>query len=124
MKANVHRARNLRDRVHVIAMGDVSLQKEIIMTHTRCTFIKVNWHNEIVDQALVGFLQIIPENKIDVSDVPGAFEMPLLARYLACSGRYDAVAAVAFVVDGRISGIQACLQRILQFFEADIQPDR
>jgi 6,7-dimethyl-8-ribityllumazine synthase len=86
----------------VIALGDVSLQKEIIMTHTRYAFIKANWHSDIVDQALVGFSQIIPEGHIDVFDVPGAFELPLLARDLARSGRYAAVAAAAFVVDGGI----------------------
>lgn len=40
--------------------------------------------------------------EIDVFDVPGAFEMPLLARELAKSGRYDAVIAAAFVVDSGI----------------------
>jgi 6,7-dimethyl-8-ribityllumazine synthase len=88
--------------MHVIALGDVSLQKEIIMAHTRYAFIKANWHADIVDQALVGFSQIIPEGHIDVFDVPGAFELPLLARDLARSGRYAAVAAAAFVVDGGI----------------------
>ncbi|GKX33369.1 MAG: 6,7-dimethyl-8-ribityllumazine synthase [Rhizobiaceae bacterium MnEN-MB40S] len=72
------------------------------MTHTRYAFIKANWHKDIVDQALVGFSEIIPSEQIDVFDVPGAFEMPLLARDLARSGRYGAVAAAAFVVDGGI----------------------
>ena len=72
------------------------------MTHTRYAFIKANWHAEIVDQALVGFTEIIPEEQVDVFDVPGAFEMPLLAKQLAGSGRYTAVAAAAFVVDGGI----------------------
>lgn len=72
------------------------------MTHTRYAFIKANWHSEIVDQALVGFTELIPRSEIDVFDVPGAFEMPLLARDLAKSGRYGAVAAAAFVVDGGI----------------------
>ncbi|WP_299349408.1 6,7-dimethyl-8-ribityllumazine synthase [uncultured Shimia sp.] len=72
------------------------------MTHTRYAFIKANWHAEIVDQALVGFCEVIPRAQVDVFDVPGAFEMPLLARDLAASGRYAAVAAAAFVVDGGI----------------------
>ena len=87
---------------HVIALGDVSLGKEITMTHTRYAFIKAGWHAEIVDQALEGFTQKIPKENIDVFDVPGAFEMPLLARDLASSGRYTAVVAAAFVVDGGI----------------------
>lgn len=72
------------------------------MTHTRYAFIKANWHADIVDQALAGFLQIIPAGDVDVFDVPGAFEMPLLARDLARTGRYGAIAAAALVVDGGI----------------------
>lgn len=72
------------------------------MAHTRYAFIKANWHSEIVDQALVGFTSLIPAEQVDVFDVPGAFEMPLLARDLAASGRYAAVAAAALVVDGGI----------------------
>ena len=73
------------------------------MTRTRYAFIKANWHAEIVDQALAGFCELIPESQVDVFDVPGAFEMPLLARDLARTGQYAAVAAAAFVVDGGIS---------------------
>ena len=72
------------------------------MTLPRYAFIKANWHADIVDRALDGFTELIPMAQIDVYDVPGAFEMPLLARDLAKSGRYAAVAAAAFVVDGGI----------------------
>ena len=72
------------------------------MTHTRYAFIKANWHSDIVSRALDGFCELIPADQVDVYDVPGAFEMPLLARDLAASGRYAAVAAAAFVVDGGI----------------------
>ncbi|WP_029066485.1 6,7-dimethyl-8-ribityllumazine synthase [Labrenzia sp. DG1229] len=72
------------------------------MTHTRYAFIKAGWHSDIVDQALVGFQQVIPADNIDVFDVPGAFEMPLAAKNLAQTGMYAAVAAAALVVDGGI----------------------
>lgn len=72
------------------------------MTHTRYAFVKANWHAEIVDRALEGFCELIPADQVDVFDVPGAFELPLLARDLAASGRYAAVAAAALVVDGGI----------------------
>lgn len=72
------------------------------MTHTRYAFVKANWHADIVDRALDGFLELIPADQVDVFDVPGAFEMPLLARDLARTGRYAAVACAAFVVDGGI----------------------
>ncbi len=72
------------------------------MTHTRYAFVKANWHADIVDQALIGFLKLIPANEVDVFEVPGAFEMPLMAKELAESGVYSAVACAAFVVDGGI----------------------
>ncbi|MEP5760948.1 MAG: 6,7-dimethyl-8-ribityllumazine synthase [Litoreibacter sp.] len=72
------------------------------MTPTRYAFIKANWHAEIVDQALIGFKEIIPSEQIDVFDVPGAFELPLLARRLAKSDKYLAIIAAALVVDGGI----------------------
>ncbi len=72
------------------------------MTHTRYAFIKANWHADIVDRALDGFRDAIGAAEIDVFDVPGAFEIPLLARDLARSGRYAAIVGAAFVVDGGI----------------------
>jgi len=73
------------------------------MTKThKIAFIKANWHNDIVDQALVGFQQNQAHDwQVDVFDVPGAFEMPMLAKRLAGAG-YDAVVAAALVVDGGI----------------------
>jgi 6,7-dimethyl-8-ribityllumazine synthase len=87
----------------VIALGEVSFtRKEITMTHPRFAFVKANWHADIVGKALKGFMEIIPSEQIDVFDVPGAFELPLLARDLATSGKYAAVVAAALVVDGGI----------------------
>lgn len=72
------------------------------MAPTRYAFVKANWHSDIVNKALDGFLQLIPAQQVDVFDVPGAFELPLVARDLANSGKYAAVAAAALVVDGGI----------------------
>ncbi len=72
------------------------------MTHTRFAFIKAQWHADIVDRALEGFCEVIPEAQVDVFDLPGAFEMPLLAKDLAETGKYGAIACAAFVVDGGI----------------------
>lgn len=72
----------------------------------RIAFIKARWHADIVDRAHEGFLaeaaSLLPGATVDAFDVPGAFEMPLTARKLAQTGRYDAVVAAAFVVDGGI----------------------
>jgi 6,7-dimethyl-8-ribityllumazine synthase len=73
------------------------------MTSTsRYAFIKANWHADIVDRSYDGFTSLIPASQVDVFDVPGAFEMPLVAQDLAKSGQYAAIACAAFVVDGGI----------------------
>ena len=71
-------------------------------TQARYAFVKARWHADIVDRALEGFLELIPAAQVDVFGVPGAFELPLFSRDLAATGKYAAVAAAAFVVDGGI----------------------
>lgn len=72
----------------------------------KIAFIKARWHAEIVDQALVGFEadmdSVDATVQITSFDVPGAFEMPLLAKKLGASGDYDAIVCAALVVDGGI----------------------
>ena len=72
----------------------------------KIAFIKARWHSEIVDQALVGFEadmdSVDATVQITPFDVPGAFEMPLLAKKLGASGEFDAVICTALVVDGGI----------------------
>lgn len=76
------------------------------MTILTLAFIKARWHSAIVDQALVGFEADMKaagqEVEIHIFDVPGAFEMPLLAKKLGQTGRYDGIVAAALVVDGGI----------------------
>ena len=72
------------------------------MSSIKYAFVKAQWHSEIVDNALVGFHKVIDKSLVEAFTVPGAFEMPLFARDLARSGKYDAVVAAAFVVDGGI----------------------
>jgi 6,7-dimethyl-8-ribityllumazine synthase len=74
--------------------------------NTTIAFIKARWHADIVDRAFEGFAaaakQMMPGAKVEAFDVPGAFEMPLLAQTLAKTGRYHAIVAAALVVDGGI----------------------
>ena len=70
-------------------------------------FVQSRWHDDIVDQARQSFMAAmarhgVPDDAIDRYAVPGAFEIPLLAKRLAQSGRYGAIVAAGFVVDGGI----------------------
>jgi 6,7-dimethyl-8-ribityllumazine synthase len=80
---------------------------ESLPASSRFAFVAAGWHHDIVDQARRGFLlecgrHGVPENRVDVFPVPGAFEIPLQAKRLASSGRYAGIVAAALVVDGGI----------------------
>ncbi|CAN5673483.1 6,7-dimethyl-8-ribityllumazine synthase [soil metagenome] len=80
---------------------------EPLPSGTRVAFIEACWHADIVQRARDAFIVeltrhgVAPE-AIDVIRVPGAYEIPLHARRLARSGRYDAIVGCALVVDGGI----------------------
>jgi 6,7-dimethyl-8-ribityllumazine synthase len=72
----------------------------------RVAVIASSWHSEIVGQAtqsLVGeFARSATPPEVEHFAVPGAFEIPLLAKKLAKTGRYDAIVACGLVVNGGI----------------------
>ncbi len=76
-------------------------------TPARIAVIASSWHRDIVDQALHAMRaefgrHAVPASAVQTFDVPGAFEIPLLAQRLAQSGRFDAIVACGLVVNGGI----------------------
>jgi 6,7-dimethyl-8-ribityllumazine synthase len=74
---------------------------------TRVAFVQACWHKEIVDRCRVSFTAEIAKlgfagSDIDFYEVPGSFEIPLHAQLLAKTGRYAAIVAAGFVVNGGI----------------------
>lgn len=73
----------------------------------RIAFVHSLWHADIVREGKAGFVEEMeklgfPASAIEVFETPGAFEIPLHAQTLARTGRYAAVVACGFVVDGGI----------------------
>lgn len=73
----------------------------------RIALIRADWHADVVDRARVGFQDEllaagVGVEMVDVFSVPGAYEIPLLAKKLAQTGRYGGIVAIALVVDGGI----------------------
>ncbi len=73
----------------------------------RIAFIQSSWHEDIVNQGRDAFLTEMerlgtPPETVEVFKVPGAFEIPLHAQKLARTGRYAAIVACGFVVNGGI----------------------
>jgi len=59
----------------------------------------------LVEQLVVGATQVLMargagEADVEVMWVPGSFELPLAARWLAASGRFDAVLAFGVLIEG------------------------
>ena len=68
-------------------------------------FIQSCWHREIVDELRDSFLDTfstLDGRPVDVFEVPGAFEIPLKAQFLANTGKYAAIVAAGLVVDSGI----------------------
>lgn len=73
----------------------------------RVAFISSSWHRDIVDRARESLLceferSGLQREQVEHFDVPGAFEIPLLAKRLAHSGRFDAIVACGLVINGGI----------------------
>lgn len=73
--------------------------------NAKVALILARWHNDIVDQFKQSFLQEFEardQREVVIFEVPGAFEIPLLAKQLASTGEYAGIATAALVVDGGI----------------------
>jgi 6,7-dimethyl-8-ribityllumazine synthase len=61
------------------------------------------FYEDLAQRLIAGAQRAFAEGgagEADVYDVPGAFELPLAAQYLAESGRYDGVACLGAVIRG------------------------
>lgn len=73
----------------------------------RIAVISSSWHRDIVDQAVHSLVDELdgnglPRQQVELFQVPGAFEIPLHAKKLAQSGRFDAIVACGLIVNGGI----------------------
>ena len=71
----------------------------------RFAIVVSSFNKEITDGLLHGARNVLSEagvKDVDVTlvRVPGAFEIPLAARYLAASGRHDAVVCLGCLIKG------------------------
>lgn len=77
------------------------------VTQGRIAIISASWHTDIVHQARDAAVRRLTElgaapARIHLVDVPGAFEIPLMAQKLAASGQFQAIITCALVVNGGV----------------------
>lgn len=85
----------------------------------RVVFIQAGWHRDIVEKGRQAFVETMSQGgyssqRIDIVDVPGSLEIPLTAKRLASTGRYEAIVAAGFVVDGGIYSHQYVASAVIE----------
>src|SRR5437870_12913913 len=85
-------------------MGNVYRGK-LVATDLRFGVVVSRWNELITTRLLEGALDALERHgaapsAVDVAWVPGAFEIPLVARRLALSGRYQAVICLGALIRG------------------------
>lgn len=69
----------------------------------RYAIAAARFYEDLAERLVAGAREVLEEagaDGVDVFDVPGAFELPLAARYAAESGRYAGVVCVGAVIRG------------------------
>jgi len=91
----------------VMAKGNdaVSFPSTLDGSEVRVGIIRARWHNEIIDSLIDGakasFKESgVPDDAVIEYEVPGSFELPLAARYMALSGQVDAILPVGVLIKG------------------------
>ena len=82
-----------------------TIEGELAARDLRFVIIAARFNELIVEPLLRGALDALKrhgavEKQIEIVRVPGAFELPIVARKLALSRRYDALIAIGAVVRG------------------------
>jgi 6,7-dimethyl-8-ribityllumazine synthase len=77
----------------------------LVGTGLRFGIVYARWNdfmgNRLLDGAKDALVRHgVEEDQIDVALVPGSFEVPLVAKKLAQSGRYDAVICIGVIIRG------------------------
>jgi 6,7-dimethyl-8-ribityllumazine synthase len=84
----------------------------------KIAYIQAAWHTDITDHCKKAFVAELArhgyaERGIEFFSAPGSLEIPLMAKKLAKTGRYAAVCASGFVVDGGIYRHEFVAQAVL-----------
>ena len=82
-----------------------TLEGDLQCRELRFAILAARFNDFIVDQLVRGALDTLrrhgaADQQIEVVRVPGAFDLPLVARKLALTKRYDAIVALGAVIKG------------------------
>ena len=83
------------------------------MAEARFAIAVGRFYGELADRLVEGATRTFEEAgaSVEVHDVPGAYELPLAAKYCAESGRYAGVACLGAVIRARPTTTTTCVRR-------------
>ena len=86
----------------------LQIEGDLLAAELRIAFLVSRFNEFVCERLLEGALDTVTrhggsEDKVTVVRVPGAFELPLAAKTLAASGKYDAVVCLGAVIRGATS---------------------
>jgi 6,7-dimethyl-8-ribityllumazine synthase len=85
-----------------------SLRGQLNAAGLRFAIVVSQFNSVITDRLLTGALDALkrtgaPKDRIEIVRVPGSFEIPLAAKKLAATGRFDSVICIGCVLRGETS---------------------
>lgn len=87
-------------------MADIKvIEGGLVLDGSRFAIVVGRWNSFIVEHLLEGALDTLKRHgakdaEIEIIRVPGAFEIPLISKKLAETGKYDAIVALGAVIRG------------------------
>lgn len=98
-----------------------AIEKENIPSATLFNFgiVVAEWNNEITGPLAKGAKEALLElgassRNVHVHNVPGSFELPIAAKMLIESGKFDAVIAIGSVIQGETRHFEFVCQAVAQ----------
>ena len=84
------------------------IEGDLLAAELKIAFVVARFNEFVCERLLEGGLDTVTrhggsKDKVTVVRVPGAFELPLIAKILATSGKYDAVVCLGAVIRGATS---------------------
>ena len=84
------------------------LEGKLVADEVKIGIVTARFNDFITSRLLGGAMDTlkrhnVPEQNVDVAWVPGAFEIPLIAKKMAKSGKYDAIICLGAVIRGATS---------------------
>ncbi len=83
----------------------------------RIAVVQASWHKELTDRMVDASKQILKDadcSGVEVFVVPGCYEIPLTAKKLAKTGKYDAIIVYGIIVKGDTDHYEVILQTCIR----------